>query len=177
MILPKISIKKILFATDLSDYATQSLAYAVSLSNLYGAGLTIVHALEESHGMEAAVMYHVGPDAWARIKRQQEDSARSTIIAKQRNKDQGMSDALKQFYKKISEELENQTFVLEEVVVKAGNPVDIIIETAESRQCDLIVMGTKGHGGLSQFLMGSTAKKVLLQSKIPVLVVRLPDKI
>nr|NJM03452.1 universal stress protein [Desulfobacula sp.] len=61
MILPKIKIKKILFATDLSESARQSLAYAVSLSNLYGAGITIVHALEETQGMEAAIAYHVGP--------------------------------------------------------------------------------------------------------------------
>jgi nucleotide-binding universal stress UspA family protein len=166
-----------LFATDLSDYARQSLAYAVSLSKLYGAGITIVHALEESQGMEAAVMYHVGPEAWAKIKKKHEESARISIAGKQRDTDPGMSEALKQFYRKISENLENQSFVLDEVVVKRGNPVDIIIETAEYRSCDMIVMGTKGHSGITNLLIGSTAKKVLSQSKIPVLVVRLPDKI
>lgn len=177
MFLPKISIKKILFATDLSDYARQALAYAVSLSNLYGAGITIVHALEESQGMEAAVMYHVGPEAWAKIKKQHEESARNIIIGKKRDIDPGMTDALKQFYQNISGKLENQHFVLDEVVVQRGNPVDVIIETAEKRECDMIIMGTKGHGGLAQMLIGSTAKKVLQQTKVPVLVVRLPDSI
>jgi nucleotide-binding universal stress UspA family protein len=175
MILPKIKIKKILFATDLSESARQSLAYAVSLSNLYGAGITIVHALEETQGMEAAIAYHVGAEAWARIKKKQEDSARSAIIGKQRAVDPGMKDALKQFYETVSENEENQSFVLDEVVVGRGNPVDVIIEAAEAKECDLIVMGSHGHGGLAGILMGSTAKKVTQQSKIPVLIVRLPE--
>lgn len=175
MILPKIKIKKILFATDLSDHARQSLAYAVSLSNLYGAGITIVHALEESQGMEAAIAYHVGAEAWARIKKQNEESARSAIIGKQRAVDPGMKTALTQLYENISENEENQSFVLDEVVIGRGNPVDVIIEAAETRACDMIVMGSKGHGGLAGMLIGSTAKKVLQQAKIPVLMVRLPD--
>ncbi len=175
MILPKISIKKILFATDLSDHARQSLAYAVSLSNLYKAGITIVHALEETRGMEAAIAYHVGAEAWARIKKKHEDSARNAIIGKQRAVDPGMPDALKQVYQNISENEENQSFVLDEAVVKRGNPVDVIIEAAETKNCDLIVMGSKGQGGLAGMLMGSTAKKVMQQAKIPVLMVRLPD--
>ena len=175
MILPKIKIKKILFATDLSDSARQSLAYAVSLSNLYGAGITIVHVLEETQGMEAAIAYHVGAEAWARIKKKQEDSARSAIIGKQRAVDPGMKDALTQFYETVSENEENQSFVLDEVVVGRGNPVDVIIEAAQAKECDLIVMGSHGHGGLAGILMGSTAKKVAQQSKIPVLIVRLPE--
>lgn len=175
MILPKIKIKKILFATDLSESARQSLAYAVSLSNLYGAGITIVHALEETQGMEAAIAYHVGAEAWARIKKKQEDSARSAIIGKQRAVDPGMKDALTQFYETVSENEENQSFVLDEVVVGRGNPVDVIIEAAEAKGCDLIVMGSHGHGGLAGILMGSTAKKVVQQAKIPVLIVRLPE--
>ena len=175
MILPKIKVKKILFATDLSDHARQSLAYAVSLSNLYGAGITIGHALEESQGMEAAMMYHVGAESWARIKKKHEESARNIIIGKQPAVDPGMKDALTQVYQRISENEENQSFVLDEVVVGRGNPVDVIIETAELKQCDIIVMGSRGHGGLTGMLIGSTAKKVLQQAKMPVLMVRLPE--
>jgi len=36
-------------------------------------------------------------------------------------------------------------------------------------------MGTQGHGGLAQMIIGSTAQKVLKRSKVPVLVVRLPE--
>jgi len=49
-----------------------------------------------------------------------------------------------------------------------------ILKVSEDRQCDLIVMGSHGHGALEDALIGSTASKVLRRSKKPVLVVRLP---
>ncbi|OQX00500.1 MAG: hypothetical protein BWK80_61685 [Desulfobacteraceae bacterium IS3] len=125
--------------------------------------------------MDAAVKYHVGTERWAEIKKQHETSARSVIIGKQKEDSPAMKAALKEFYKDVSEKFENQTFKLDEVIVKRGNPVDIIIEAAEKKNCDLIVMGTHGHGGLAKMMLGSTAQKVLKQAKTPVLVVRLPE--
>ncbi len=175
MILPKISIKKILYATDLSDSARQALAFAVSLSHTYGAGITIVHAIDESPGTDAAVRYHVGPDEWERIKKRTENEARNLIIAKQREDNPAMTEALKHLFRNVAENFENQSFTLDDVVVKRGQAVDLIIETSERLKCDLIVMGTQGHGRLAQMFLGSTARKVMQQSKIPVLVVRLPE--
>ncbi|MFZ0611579.1 MAG: universal stress protein [Desulfobacterales bacterium] len=172
MLLPKVTIKKILFATDLSEGARQALAYAVSLSNLYGAPITILHALEESAGVSAAVMYHIGPDLWNEIKKKHEENARNVIIAKQREDDPALKEALHRHYKEVSQSFEEQAFALDDVVVKRGRPVDLIVETAVRTRCDLIVMGTQGQGGLTQMMLGSTAQKVLKRSKIPVLVVR-----
>jgi nucleotide-binding universal stress UspA family protein len=59
--------------------------------------------------------------------------------------------------------------------VTRGKPVDVIVKTAEERNCDLIVMGSYGHGGLAGAIMGSTAQRVLRRSKRPVLVVHLPE--
>jgi len=36
-------------------------------------------------------------------------------------------------------------------------------------------MGTHGHGAITDVLIGSTAKRVVRQSTIPVLVIRLPE--
>ena len=52
MNLPNIQIKKILYATDLSETAVHSFAYAVSLANMYDAGITILHVLAEIPGEE-----------------------------------------------------------------------------------------------------------------------------
>jgi nucleotide-binding universal stress UspA family protein len=177
MILPKIEIKKILFATDLSENARQALAYAASLANLYGAGITIVHAREDSPGVDTAIANHVGADRWAEIKKQYEQKARDMIIAKQHEDHPAEREALKSFYKDVAQRFENQSFALDEVVVKRGQPVNVIIETAEKKNCDLIVIGTQGHGKLAQMIVGSTAKKVLKRAKIPVLVIRLSDKL
>jgi len=47
MKLADIQIKKILYATDLSETAVHAFSYAVSLANMYGAGITILHVLTE----------------------------------------------------------------------------------------------------------------------------------
>ncbi|MAI47577.1 MAG: universal stress protein, partial [Hyphomicrobiaceae bacterium TMED74] len=43
-------------------------------------------------------------------------------------------------------------------------------QTAEQRQCDVIIMSTCSRRGLSRMLLGSQANKVVTQSPIPVLV-------
>jgi nucleotide-binding universal stress UspA family protein len=45
-----------------------------------------------------------------------------------------------------------------------------IIDAAESRGCDLIVMVTHGRGAFGEFLYGSETKAVLSHSKLPLLV-------
>lgn len=52
MILPNIKIKKILYATDLSGTAVYAFSYAVSLADMYGAGILILHVLAEFPGEE-----------------------------------------------------------------------------------------------------------------------------
>jgi len=47
-----------------------------------------------------------------------------------------------------------------------------IIEAAELGQCDLIIVGSQGHGAMGRILLGSTALKVLTLSPVPVLVCR-----
>lgn len=51
-------------------------------------------------------------------------------------------------------------------------PADAILATAASKNCDLIVMATHGHGGLRGVFIGSVAQKVLNQAKVPVMTVR-----
>jgi nucleotide-binding universal stress UspA family protein len=47
-----------------------------------------------------------------------------------------------------------------------------IIEAAEARRCDLIVMASHGRRGVAAVVLGSETVKVLTHSKIPVLVYR-----
>lgn len=53
-----------------------------------------------------------------------------------------------------------------------GPAADEIVQVAAIRQCDLIVMGSRGLGGLRALLMGSHTQKVLSHAPCPVLVVR-----
>jgi nucleotide-binding universal stress UspA family protein len=54
--------------------------------------------------------------------------------------------------------------------IRAGKPVDVIVEQA--RKSDLIVIATHGRGGLKRLVLGSVTEGVLRQAKTPVLVTR-----
>lgn len=57
-------------------------------------------------------------------------------------------------------------------VVRSGPPADNISQMAEKGRFDLVMMGSHGHGSLSNLVMGSVATKVLAHCKAPVLLVR-----
>ncbi|RYL94240.1 universal stress protein [Sporolactobacillus sp. THM7-4] len=71
----------------------------------------------------------------------------------------GAEDVLKQ--------LSNPTHTF----VKEGQPVRIILKTAEENGYDLIVIGSRGLSGVKEFL-GSVSHGVVQRSKIPVLIVK-----
>ncbi len=52
MNLPNIQIKKILYATDLSETAVHAFSYALSLAVVYNASITMLHVVSESSGEE-----------------------------------------------------------------------------------------------------------------------------
>ncbi len=59
-----------------------------------------------------------------------------------------------------------------ETVILEGHPADEILQVAEDRGVDIIVMGTVGRSGITCLLMGSVAEKVTRHAPCPVLVVR-----
>lgn len=53
-----------------------------------------------------------------------------------------------------------------------GTTHDAILLYARQQECDLMVMGTHGRGGLDHAFFGSTTERVMRRSPCPVLVVR-----
>ncbi|MFW6320781.1 MAG: universal stress protein [Halohasta sp.] len=60
-----------------------------------------------------------------------------------------------------------------ETEIVEGSPSREILQAAED--CDLIVMGTHGRGGLDRLLLGSVAEKVVRGASVPVMTVRVGD--
>ena len=54
----------------------------------------------------------------------------------------------------------------------AGDPAEAIIKIADTRKCDLIVMGSRGLGRLAGLVLGSVSQKVVSHAPCPVLIVR-----
>ena len=174
MILPNVEIKKILYAADLSESSIHAFAYAVSLANQYKAGITVLHVLYEEPDREGIVRTVISKEQLDEIKKRHYDDAREQLIGKKRE-NVDMKEVIHAFTENVKKEKDNQDFITDEILVESGNPVEKILETANKRNCDIIVMGSHGHGGFVEALIGSTAWKVLRQSKKPVLVVKLPS--
>jgi nucleotide-binding universal stress UspA family protein len=173
MNIPKVDVKKILYATDLSENARFAYAYAASLAELYGAQITLMHVLPElSELMDKHIVGYIDADRWEKIKAQHFDEAREALIGKRKDH-LAVHDVLQQFSENATE---GEGSGSDQVIVERGNPVEKIIEYSEKEKFDLIVMGTHGHGTLEDAMIGSTARRVVRRSEIPVLVVRLPKE-
>lgn len=68
-----------------------------------------------------------------------------------------------------AEKLKGMTF---DQKLESGDPARKVTEIAEKEDYDMIVMGSKGHGALERFLLGSVINHVLHYTKHPVLVVK-----
>lgn len=151
-------IKKILYATDLSAGASHAFGYAMSIAISNEARISIINVYEKfSHNTN--------------IQMRSQDFASAKIKLTERIKAR-----LLEYSKKEGDSECYFTKFIENIYVTSGTPVEEIIDQAKDGNYDLIVMGTHGHGFLYSTLIGSNAKKMIQQSEIPVLVVRLPDK-
>lgn len=161
-------IKKILYATDLSETARHAIWYAASLADKYQAEVSILHVIpdileEYSQG--------AGFDLEERLSQTVIDEFNAT----------GLSSAKERLLARLRETCEDATkemphcpFQTRNVFVEVGKPAEIITAMAETEGYDLVVMGTHGHGKLEELLIGSVAAKVIRRCSKPVLVVRLP---
>lgn len=159
-------IKKILCATDLSKNAEYAFGYAASLASRYGAGITLLHVLEDlSPYRDSLMMSILGEEKWKGLM----EANKEKII-------QDLKGRLAKFCESISAQVPACPFITDDIIVRIGNPVELILEQAEKSNCDLVVMGTHGHGILGDAMIGSVSRRVVRRCKKPVLVVRLPQK-
>ncbi len=56
--------------------------------------------------------------------------------------------------------------------LKVGRPSEQIVEQAEEIDCELVVVGSRGIGGITGWVLGSTSKKVVDQCNRQVLVIK-----
>jgi universal stress protein A len=60
-----------------------------------------------------------------------------------------------------------------EVLLRFGHPAEEIVAAETETKADLLVMATHGRTGMSHFILGSVAEKVVRESACPVLTVRM----
>lgn len=141
--------KKILLATDGSSDAGQALAYARELALRDDAQVFVVHAFDP-------VPSYLG-DPW-----------RDRVAARHVSAGQEVAGNAAQTLQEAGID------VIVEVL--EGPPADAILKVADVRECDLIIMGSRGHGSLASLLLGSVSHHVLAHARVPVMIVRAWEK-
>ena len=168
-------IKKILFTTDLSRQTRHAFNYAAGLAHQYGASLTILYVMEDIPVPQSAnLKAFIGSDRWKELQDSQEQHIQQVLIGKKR---EGalIREALGDMFTATQKELPERGLRSEEIVVTQGDTVDCISQEAEARQVDLIIMGYHPRGRLGEAIIGSVSRSVLRRSKVPVLLVPLPE--
>ena len=144
--LSRITINKILLATDFSPEAQNALQCALSLARRYGSTIFLTHVLA-TEGSIGAV------EAWP-----------------------DLADVMRHNAEQSMAKLENTTtedlrLLTHEVILRSDDTCDVISQVLSDKNVDLIVIGTQGHGGIKKLLLGSTAEKVIRHATCPVLTV------
>jgi nucleotide-binding universal stress UspA family protein len=168
-------ISKILFTTDLSPNSRVAFDYAVSLANSYGAVITVLHVMEEVSNVSSAhIQTFLGQKKWQELQEAHEQEAKQILIGKRREGAM-IKAALEEFCETAQKDHDECAFMTDETIVSRGNIVDEILEISRDRGCDLIVMGYHVRGKLKAAVLGSTTRRILRRSQIPVMLVPLPE--
>jgi nucleotide-binding universal stress UspA family protein len=143
-------IRTILHPTDFSAHSEYAFRLASSLARDYGARLIVLHVFERPLFIHGGVM--TAPPEPPPPEEQRH--------------------AIREQLQRIKPP---DPAVSVEHVLEEGDPATGILQVAQERSCDLIVMGSHGRTGLGRLFMGSVAEKVVRKAPCPVLTVKLPQ--
>jgi nucleotide-binding universal stress UspA family protein len=148
-----IDLKRILVPTDFSKHSENALHYGAAFAEKFGAELYLLHVVQD-----LAVFI---PDA-------------VTVTPPIGPPIEELTASVRGALERLIQENNLQRFPVHPEV-REGTPFYEIIQFANEKEIDLIVMGTHGHTGLAHVLMGSVTEKVVRKASCPVLSVRHPE--
>jgi nucleotide-binding universal stress UspA family protein len=91
-----------------------------------------------------------------------------------RKVDKEHTDYAGKYLKEVLSQAQYGSGVRVETAVLHGNPADTLAEFAAKNQADIIVIATHGRSGISKWVWGGVADRILRSSCVPVLMVRAP---
>jgi nucleotide-binding universal stress UspA family protein len=145
-------IRRILVTTDFSEGSKRVIEYAFDLKDLTGAELYLLHALETGAAMYFGIQQGTFLEGRKDTIAKMEEWARNQLL-----------NATPQKYVKDSSVHR---------LVRVGAATDVISAVAKEFDVDVVVIGTREHGAAHQYLIGSTADKILRRVDAPLLTVR-----
>jgi nucleotide-binding universal stress UspA family protein len=146
---PVVFPAKILLATDGSEEATLALQTAADLCEKTGSELHVVHV------GEVTLLHHYHPEAHGyRMQYERDEKEARELLETQ------------------VEGIKAAVATVAQAHLRMGKADEHIVVLAEELGVDLIVMGSRGLGGVKRALMGSVSEAVVRHAHCPVLVVR-----
>jgi nucleotide-binding universal stress UspA family protein len=141
----------ILIPTDGSELAVKAVRHGIALAQLIGAKVTALTVSLPFHTFTTDT--RMIEDTPAQYQTRTRDHAEKTLGV-------------------IADAARLAGVACEILHLEHEHPYQAIIDTADARACDLIVMASHGRRGIAAIVLGSETLKVLTHCKIPVLVHR-----
>ncbi len=152
---------RILLATDGSENAAHATAVAAQLSEETGSELHVLYVGEDAYSSTLAY-----PDAADPGGVQWDDPA--LVVQLQRQFEQMSRRVLDTEAQKVRE----AGGTVAQAHLRMGNPAAEIVDLAEELGVGLVVVGSRGLGGVRRALMGSVSDSVVRHAHCPVTIVR-----
>jgi len=143
--------KNILVPVDGSQYSTYAAQKAVSIAQKHGSKMTLLHVINHSQ------LFSMGPTQSIPV------ISEAMIEGLNKGGERILEDTLKNI---------DPMTVTVETELAWGSPAKVILEKAQDKPYDLIVIGSRGLGAISRLLLGSVSERVAKMSTCPILIVK-----
>lgn len=145
-------LKKILIATDGSETAEKAADFGIQIAGLSGTKVYAVYVIDTTPYYSIPLDEIWSKDVYAQLEE--------------------MGHQATSYVEKIAKAAGMET----ESIVLKGDPAEKIVNFAEEHNVDMIIVGSLGKGKFERLVIGSVSEKVVRHAKVPVLVVREPNK-
>ena len=145
----RVLLKRILCATDFSDFSNHAIPYGIALAREFKAKLYVSHVID----LSSAAIY--GEAVFAL----EEQQSRMTTYA----------------HKEMTR-LMGQEALEWEPLITVGNPANEIARLAADKQIDLAIAASHGRSGLKRLILGSVTERLMRTLPCPLWVVRSPER-
>jgi len=153
----KKKLSNILVPLDGSPTSMEAADYAIMLSTLHHTQIVLLHVVNVAEFYSSLQFFEV-----------KQPIESKEIIEEAKKEANKWFNSVK---KKMDEKLGTQRNIETHIIISQST-VKSILDFAEEKNVDLIVVGTRGRSGIKKLLLGSTASGIVTYSSCPVIVVK-----
>jgi nucleotide-binding universal stress UspA family protein len=148
-------VSRILVVSRMTTYCKKAVHYGISLSKTYGASLYIIHVVHNPFGLEGWNLPPLPPDV----------TDNSILLKKSRDDiDAAIND-------------ERARGMEIKVLIREGEPNEVILRVVEEENIDLIIMLAHEEGQMEHFLFGRSNEEIIRKMPCSIFLVKMEPAI